>query len=703
MKSSARIFFLSGLFLIFIHSFAQNPKVDSLKILLLNQKKDTVRVNTLQNLALELFKRDLDTAVTIGTQALKLSRKIGWKKGEGFSQHILGVFNYMRGDFEISLRHYNAALAIWEELKSSQDKGLARYAKIYIAKSSGNIGNIYVDEAEYAKALNYFFNAIHIAEELGDRKTKATMQGNVGNIYRIQEQVDKALEYYNLALENAKEMDDRLMMANQLGNMAGVYRIKKDQAAALKYYRDALKIAEDNGLEMVKGSNNGNIGLIWMERKQYDSALVYFKRGLQASEALGDRRQLVFGYTNIGQLYLKTGKFKEAEKYLLDALELARQIDLRYHMRDAEDNLSHLYDTTGRPALALDHYKEYVSLRDSISSEENRKELYKSELNYEFEKKKALEKAEQDKKDALAEEDRQQQRMILYFVVAGLVIILIFSFFLYNRFKVTQKQKVQIEEQKLQVEEHRKEIIDSITYAKRIQDAILPPPEFISKYAPDNFVLYKPKDIVAGDFYWAETIGDLFFIAAADSTGHGVPGAMVSVVCSSALNRAVKEFDLTDTGKILDKARELVLQTFEKSSSEVKDGMDISLLCLDSRNKKVYWSGANNPLWYVQNGEMKELKADKQPIGKTEHPKPFARHEISYLPFTVFYLFTDGYPDQFGGPLGKKFKYKQLEELLFTNHALPLAEQSDLLEQRFESWKGKLEQVDDVCIIGIRL
>src|SRR5262249_8767474 len=152
----------------------------------------------------------------------------------------------------------------------------------------------------------------------------------------------------------------------------------------------------------------------------------------------------------------------------------------------------------------------------------------------------------------------------------------------------------------------------------------------------------------------------LFFIAAADSTGHGVPGAMVSVVCGNALNRSLKEFGLRETGKILDKTSELVLETFSKSSKEVKDGMDISLLCVDSRNKKIYWSGANNSLWCIQNGVAEEVKANKQPIGKSDKPEHFITHELPYIAGSVFYLFTDGFADQFGGPKGKKFKHKQL-------------------------------------------
>jgi serine phosphatase RsbU (regulator of sigma subunit) len=294
--------------------------------------------------------------------------------------------------------------------------------------------------------------------------------------------------------------------------------------------------------------------------------------------------------------------------------------------------------------------------------------------------------------------------------------------------QVTERTR-EINAQKNLLQDKQKEILDSIHYAKRLQEAILPPLTFIDEHVPKNFVLYQPKDVVAGDFYWAETKDNKFFIAAADCTGHGVPGAMVSVVCSNALNRTVNEFGITDTGKILDKTRELVLETFAKGNAEVKDGMDISLLCIDKQNNKAFWSGANNSLWYVSypvtSSEVEkstdagldsarpdtnvglanliEIKADKQPIGKTDHAKPFTTHEIALQEGMLFYLFTDGYADQFGGPKGKKFKYKPLNELLLTNFHLPLEEQKIHLKNIFDTWKGDLEQVDDVCVIGVKI
>ncbi len=312
--------------------------------------------------------------------------------------------------------------------------------------------------------------------------------------------------------------------------------------------------------------------------------------------------------------------------------------------------------------------------------------------------------------------EKQKKRMIIS-IGAVIMLLLVAGFFINSSRarkksnEILSKKNNEIQEQKALVEEKNKDILDSITYAKRLQDAILPPLSLIKQYLPESFLLYKPKDIVAGDFYWMERSGDNILIAAADCTGHGVPGAMVSVVCSNALNRTVKEFKITEPGKILDKVRELVLETFEKSEDNVQDGMDISLASLTPSKGGITlsWAGAYNSLWYMENGEMKELTADKQPIGKTDSPKAFTTHTLE-IPLmggqrgagTMLYLFTDGYADQFGGPKGKKFKYKQLQELLLANAGKSMDEQKKILEVTLNEWKGSLEQVDDILVIGIR-
>ena len=291
------------------------------------------------------------------------------------------------------------------------------------------------------------------------------------------------------------------------------------------------------------------------------------------------------------------------------------------------------------------------------------------------------------------------------------IFILILSLFRWRTAKLKQRQQElevevdtatkEIREQKDEIEVAHKEITDSISYAKRIQSAILPSPKMVKEYLPESFILYKPKDVVAGDFYWMEHKNGKVLFAAADCTGHGVPGAMVSVVCNNGLNRSVREYGLIEPGEILDKTREIIIQEFEKSEEEVKDGMDIALCCLEGKTLK--YAGANNPLWIIRNGEVLETKADKQPIGEFDKQLPYATHTFELEKGDTIYLFSDGFADQFGGDKGKKFKAKPLRELLLSIQDKPMEIQRQLLEGSFEAWKGTLDQVDDVCFIGVRV
>jgi serine phosphatase RsbU (regulator of sigma subunit) len=287
----------------------------------------------------------------------------------------------------------------------------------------------------------------------------------------------------------------------------------------------------------------------------------------------------------------------------------------------------------------------------------------------------------------------------------------------------------EISEQKKIIELKSDEVMDSIKYAKRLQDAILPPLDIVDQKFEKNFIYYQPKDIVAGDFYWMESVtfegtgNEVNFIAAADCTGHGVPGAMVSVVCSNALDQSVLQYMLRDPGKILDKTTDLVIERFDRSREEVKDGMDIAMVSIEKLNEnqsKIRFAGAYNNLWITSEREdlgirsivmesefseekLFEIKANKQPIGKYEYSVPFKTTEIILEKGDRLYLASDGYADQFGGEKGKKFKTKNFKELILRTTCLALAAQKSVLIEEFEKWKGDFEQLDDICIIGIEI
>ncbi|MCB9224979.1 MAG: DUF4154 domain-containing protein [Crocinitomicaceae bacterium] len=313
-------------------------------------------------------------------------------------------------------------------------------------------------------------------------------------------------------------------------------------------------------------------------------------------------------------------------------------------------------------------------------------------------------------KETISEQQKQLFVSILFVILIAVGGIIVYRSYRQKKKAnlILEEQRSRIETQKREIEHQHEEIMDSIAYAKRIQTAILPPPRLVKEYLAKSFVLYKPKDVVAGDFYWMEPVGDMVLFAAADCTGHGVPGAMVSVVCNGGLNRAVREFGLAEPGQILTKTRELVIQEFEKSEEEVKDGMDVALCSLgpaSASGTSLEFAGAHNPLWVVRKGaeEVEEFKADKQPIGKYAEQKPFITHKVELKEGDTFYVFSDGFADQFGGDKGKKFKTANFKKLLISIQDQPIEKHQELIDQAFEDWRGKLEQLDDVCVIGVRV
>ncbi|MBL4593114.1 MAG: SpoIIE family protein phosphatase [Flavobacteriales bacterium] len=307
------------------------------------------------------------------------------------------------------------------------------------------------------------------------------------------------------------------------------------------------------------------------------------------------------------------------------------------------------------------------------------------------------------------------QEQINFFrnIYLGVVFLLSFTIIFYFRTLVNNFEEIN-KKKTLLLKASNDEIKASINYAKRIQQAILPPMSLIEDNLPQSFIYYRPKDIIAGDFYWMHLLpqpngwdvdGDIVLFAAADCTGHGVPGAMVSVVCNNALNQSVKEFGITQPSLILEKSRDLVIETFAESIENVQDGMDISIRSLNRKTNELQYAGANNPIWIIRkNGtEVEEIKANKQPIGKCDLMNPFTNHTIQLNKGDTIYLFSDGYADQFGGPKGKKFKSKPFKNLLLSISNKPLNQQKELLNTHFEEWKGELEQIDDVCVIGVRI
>lgn len=601
---------------------------------------------------------------------------------------------------------------IWIEynllVKKQAEKSLAEkpdlaLKKFYLKSLAGAINNIgvnYEQQGNLVDAILFFHKSLKIQEYFHDYDGAATTLNNIGAIYNALGNQDKTLEYFNKSLKLREQIGDKNGIAQSLNNIGSILYVQKDLSKSLSCFErsyDLYRETDDKEGMAYSLSNMGNI----YDLLNSDKALSYHQRSLKLREQIGDKKGEAFGLVNLGESYLLFNKKEEALIAAKKAYELSTSIGYPDNIQKSAYILSKIYKLKAEFPLALKYFEIAVQMKDSIRSEETNRASYKLQTKYEFEKQQAVKDAEHNKQMEIIAERGEKQTVITYSIAVGLILLLMFSIFVYNRLQITKRQKNIIEEQKKLVEVKQKEILDSINYAKRIQGAILPSERIINETLKNNFVYYKPKDIVAGDFYWMEKVNGTVLFAAADCTGHGVPGAMVSVVCNNALNRSVREFNLSDPGEILDKTREIVIQEFQKSDADVKDGMDISLCRLE--NKKLKWSGANNPLWIYRNNELIEIKPNKQPVGKSEIAQSFLTHEIELQDNDTLYVFTDGYSDQFGGEKGKKFKTARLKEKLLSIQGLDMLKQREFIHETFEKWKGDLEQVDDVCIIGVRI
>lgn len=436
------------------------------------------------------------------------------------------------------------------------------------------------------------------------------------------------------------------------------------------------------------------------EGEDYADEAISLSRSLEYEKGLG------LGYSALARTRQYKGDYDLALRYYAKALQFARLSDAKHQIMEIYKSYADIYAFLGQYKSAYLYQRSYAAIKDSIFNSENSLDLFDLRERYEEEKKQQEREfltKENEHQHAVDEAEHAKHLAMVWFAVTGLGLVLLFAIFIFNRFRVTNRQKCIIEDQKLIVEEKNREVTASIVYAKRIQEAILPPQTLIDKVLPNAFFMYRPKDIVSGDFYWVDEQNERVYFAAVDCTGHGVPGALVSIIGHNGLTRAIHEFQLTQPGAILDKLNELVEVTLRQRETEVRDGMDIALCCLNYKSNEIEFAGANNPLYLIRDGVLSLFKADKQPIGKYDGRKPFENHRFTFLEGDTFYIFSDGMADQFGGSMGKKFKYKAFRELLLNIQDLSMSEQMDQIDTAFTAWKGEFEQVDDVCIVGVRV
>jgi serine phosphatase RsbU (regulator of sigma subunit) len=660
--------------------------------------------------------RDTKTALEYYNKSIKLLEGSNDKKTLSQVYGNMGDIFRQEGDAEKSLAYFTKSMKLQQEIGEKQGLGY----------TLNNIGGYYLDHGQLSIALEYFSKSLKIREQLGDREGIAGSLNVLGVVYRKQGEIEKSLECYVRCLKLREEIGDKRGIANVLHNVSGIYLLKGDSAKAKECLDRCVEMSVKSGDKKTLAKALNALAGLYLGQGDSSKALEYFNQSLKLREEIADKNGMAFSLSNIGKIYFSKKQNSKAIEYGNKSLKIAQEIGYPENIRDAANLLAMAYKASGNNGQALANYELYIRMRDSLNNEDTRKAAIKTQIKYDFDKKAAadsvahaketeINKAQLEKQQAELKVKRNQQ----YGLFGGLALVLLFSIFMYNRFKVTQKQKTIIEEQKAIVErqkfaveeqkhiieEKHREITDSINYAERIQRSFLASKEMLDQHFVEYFIFFKPKDVVSGDFYWASELNNNnFAFSVADSTGHGVPGAIMSLLNITSLERAIELHN--DPSQILNHTRRTIIERLKKDGSEAggKDGMDCGMLVFDFKNRKLQVAAANNPVWIARNKEMIEIKPDKMPVGKHDlDGQSFTAHSIDLFPGDVVYTLTDGFPDQFGGPKGKKFMSKNLRELLVSNSVLPLSKQKSILEDTFKTWAGDQEQVDDVTIAGIRI
>lgn len=672
------------------------------------RQKDTSQIAYIYNQYgnIDNLKGNYPNAILKYRESLIYSRAIADSIREANLLNNIGIIYRRMGNYDSSLYYYLRSLSIKEKMQNQKD----------IISTMNNIGSLYYTQKIYTKAEEYYKTAVKMAKEYGDTTIIAATYNNLGLILFEQKRYDEAVKSYDNAMAIWGKMNDWQGVASAKNNKARVYEVNGDLDSALANYYESADIYREIGDVLYQANSLSNAANIYATKGQYEKAMGYFKMAEQIADSLDNFPQL----------------------------------------KDTYFQMASCYKNWKKPELAYEYLLKYTVISDSLYNEQMIGATSEMEAKYQTEKQGT--EIELLKKQQLIQElanenqgsELKKQRIVIISTILVLLAAIIIVVLLYTRFRSKRIAALRLQVQKDQLEQKNKEILDSIKYAKRIQEAILPSDFKIQQYLSNSFVLFKPKDIVSGDFYWVELLGidkvkkaknqkikkdyidsPVIMFAAVDCTGHGVPGAFMSLLGYNALNQAVNTDWINEPGTILNFIDKSLTETFQQNSEveTIKDGMDMSLCSLDYTNNLLQFAGANNPLWIIgkrktlkryilKNNEriqiepllsvdgvhLYEIKGNSVAIGTAIKRKQiYDNYIIELQEGEGVYIFTDGFADQFGGTENKKYMYKRLREKIISISQESMEKQHQLMNEEFEMWCGKNEQIDDICLIGVRV
>jgi len=574
----------------------------------------------------------------------------------------------------------------------------------------------------------------------------------------LDKSVEEKMNTYKEQAQTYQREGNSIQEAENYNKIAYLYWENGMLNQAIDYFSRSLEINKQinnqNGIKTIYY----NIGLIYADKEEYQQAVENFRQGMEYARNLKQKGGIYTGLINQASALKNLSQHKQAVTILNEALSYAQELNNLKLVRTCYGMLAENYEALGDSENAMKYFDLFATVDKHVKAEQiktieekSKEEIRKAEADKAQSQKELSERSselEQTKQTlqqtkeltekqklelelnrliiSEKEAELRNKRLIIYGILLIFVVILFFSILVYRQFQAKKKaneklaeQNVQIFKQKEEIEKQRDlankqkmDITDSIEYAKRIQTALLPPLSFIRRSLPEHFILFKPRDIVSGDFYWMMNKDDKIIIAAADCTGHGVPGAFMSVLGTAFLNEIVnkivenKHVYSLQANEILNQLRSYIIESLHQSGTdnESKDGIDIALCIIDPAKQKLQFAGAHNPLYLIRNNELKIFKGDRMPVSIHQKAhKSFTNHEIDFFKDDVIYIFSDGFVDQIGGPKKRKFMSGNFKELLLKIHEKPMDVQEQILEKTFEEWKGDYIQLDDILVIGIKL
>lgn len=670
--------------------------VDSLIIQLKRQPKDSNYVNQTLYLSSYYFEKNLLKSNLYANRSLKIADSIKYDNGIARALFLLGQTEHKKGDLTKALNHY----------KSAANKYQIKKDFYFLGKTFAETGNIYADLGEMVKAIKFHQAAVNIFEEINNESAIAFCFTDLGRINRMQKNYDKSLEYYQKAKAIFKKSKDEMALARLYNQVSVVFREKNDIEKSLSYDFNALYIQERLRDKSGMAQSNLNIGETSVQQKEYTRAQGYVDYAGKLYREIEDQIGITKCYLLTARIAQKTNKFSLAKQNLEKSIEIAEKAKAIPQLVDAYKTLGDIYAKEQNFEKAFKYLTTYELLRDTLYSLEKTRQFSEMEIKFQTENiEKELKVVNEEKE---IEANKAFTFTLSFFLGLGIFIIIVIL--LRKRNKESQDNNKKLERKNQLIEKKNNEILDSILYAKRIQQAMLTSTNYINDIFDEYLIFYRPKDIVSGDFYWAyqNKVSNTVYWATADCTGHGVPGALMSMIGTVLLNEAVIIKKVDNPSTILSQLNTYLQRYLNKSDSiyQTQDGMDISCCKLNYNTLELEVASASHTVYVIRDKELIELKGDKITLGQDPYGRQIENFTLQKLQLhknDIVYTFTDGFPDQVGGPKRKKLKVGVMKQLLIENAHLPMTEQRTILKKEFSEWQGEHPQLDDILVMGIKV